>query len=284
MSAETNEHSRHENRVKVAEIMRKPDAEMTAEDMEVIATRVVAREKPSGSSSRPDLGKGPRVEDYANKGLPRAAPAVVRNITKAPPGQPPRRTTPPVDPPAKWAKGASKGAADRATSGSRSGKGKGKWGEKCKLKNRPPEWYRPPEQQGFGHLPAPPPFNGPARNGPPDGQDDSLFKRISTGTSERLIGRGANTRMSRPTMRYRERHDAAWVGQSFVPPADDRDYGRNVDRRAGTRSRSSGWTPSLHPPSNMDGRRRTRSPARRSPNTYSVSMALLQWCRGLGKV
>ena len=164
-------------RVKVAEIMRKPDAEMTAEDTEVIAARVVASEEPSGSSSRPDLKKGPRVEDDAHKGMPRSAPAVVRKISKAPPEQPPRRTTPPIDPPDKWAKGASKGAAEQATSGSRTGKGKGKWGEKGKLKNGPSQWYRPLEHQGFGHLPAPPPFNGPARNGPPDGARQILVQR-----------------------------------------------------------------------------------------------------------
>ena len=142
MSAEmTNERSRHENRVKVVEVLRKPDTAMTAEETEVIAARVVAREKPSGSSSRPDLKKGPRVEDDVRKGMPRAAPAVVRKISKAPPEQPPRRETPPmprrptppIDLPAKWAKGASKGAAERATSGSRTGKGKGKSGERGKF-------------------------------------------------------------------------------------------------------------------------------------------------------
>ena len=272
------EHSRHENRVKVAEIMRKPDAEMTAEDMEVIAARIVARGKPSGSSSRPDIGKGPRVEDDAHKGLPRAAPAVVRKISKAPPGQPPRRTTPPVDPPAKCAKGASKGAADWAASGSRSGKGKGKWGGKGKFKNGPPEWYRPPGQQGFGHLPAPPPFNGPAQNGPPDGArrlppPDGARRLPIQKNQYRDVREVDRQRRERayepPNNAYREWHDAVWVGQHLAPPADDHDYGRN-DRRAGTRSRSSGWHPSLHPPSHMDGRRRTRSPARRFPNNRDL--------------
>ena len=96
MTAEMkNERSRHEKRVSVAEILRKPDTAMTAEDTEAIAARVVAEEIPSGSSSCPDTAKGTKVEDDASKGVPRAAPAVVR-LSKAPPRQPPRRPTPPI--------------------------------------------------------------------------------------------------------------------------------------------------------------------------------------------
>ena len=258
MSAEmTNERSRHENGVKVAEILRKPDTAMTAEDTEVIAARVVAREKPSGSSSRPDLKKGPRVEeDDVRKGMPRTAPAVVRKISKAPPEQPPRReihpmprrATPPIDPPAKWAKGASKGAAEQATSGSRTGKGKGKRGEKGKFNDGPSEWDRPPEHQGFGHLPAPPPYNGPARNGPPDGARQIPIQRNQCRDVREVDKQRRERVIEPPNPAYLEWHDAAWVGQSLVPPADDHDYGRNVDRRAEARSRSSGWTPSLYPP------------------------------------
>ena len=186
MAAEMeNERRRHEKIVKVAEILRKPDAAMTAEDTEVITARVVAKGAPSSSSSRPDFKKGSRVEGDVRKGMPRAAPAVVRKISKAPPEQPPRReippmlrrATPPIDPPAKWAKGASKGAAERATSGSRTGKWKGKRGEKGKFNDGPSAWDRLPEHQGFGHLPAPPPYNGPARNGPPDGARQIPIRR-----------------------------------------------------------------------------------------------------------
>ena len=267
MSAEMlNERNRRENRVKIAEIMRKSEAEITAEDMKIIEARIASREIPSSSSSRPHLGKGTKVEDDANKGPPKAAPAVARKISKAPPAQPPNRDTPPIDPPAKRAKGVSKGAAERAASGSRPGKGKGNWGGKGKSKNGPPEWYRPPERQDFEHLPTPPPFNGPSLDGPFDGERRLPIRRKNYEDVRELDRRRRERAIEPPNDAYREWHDAAWVGQSLAPPADDRDYRGGVDYRAESRSRSSGWHPSLYPPSNMDGRRRTRSPARRHPN------------------
>ena len=99
------------------------------------------------------------------------------------------------------------------------------------------------------------------------GQEDSLSKRIITYRDVREVDRQRRERANEPhNDACREWHDAAWVGQYLSPPADDRDYGRDVGHRAESRSRSSGWYPSLHPPSNMDGRRRTRFPAKRYPN------------------
>ena len=84
-----NERRRHEQKAKIAKIMRKPAAETTAEDMKLVEERIASRENPSSSSSRPNLGKGTKVEDDANKGTQRATPAVVRKISKALPAQPP---------------------------------------------------------------------------------------------------------------------------------------------------------------------------------------------------
>ena len=75
MSAEMlNERSRHEQKAKIAKIMRKSAAEITAEDMKLIEERIASRENPSSSSSRPDLGKGTKVEDDANKGYAESRP------------------------------------------------------------------------------------------------------------------------------------------------------------------------------------------------------------------
>ena len=142
MSAEMlNERRKHEEKAKAVEILRKPEATLTADDLKRIEKRIVkseiARENPSSSSSGPYLGKGNRVEDDANKGKPRAAPAVERKVPRAPDRPPPnippapRRPTPPIvspDPLAKRAKGASKGAAERAPSGSKGAHGCGRSG------------------------------------------------------------------------------------------------------------------------------------------------------------
>ena len=187
------ERSKHEEKAQAAQILRKPEATLTADDLKLIEKRIVkseiARESPSSSSSGPCPGKGNRVEDDANKGRPRAAPAVERIVPEAPVRQPPnippanRRPIPLIvspDPPAKQAKGAPKGAAERAPSGSKGaqkgaairaesasssgkGKGKGKWEGKGKPKGgrartppvRPYSWT-PPRNENFDHLPAPP--------------------------------------------------------------------------------------------------------------------------------
>ena len=165
MTAEMkNERSRHEKRANVAEILRKPDTAMTAEDVKIIAARVVAEEVPSGSSSRSDPTKGAKVEDDVREAVPKATPAVIRKIAKAPPEPPPRRPTPPIDPPAKRVKGASKGAAERVPSALTVGKGKGKRGEKGKFNNEHPEWYLPPEIRGLEHLLALPPYVEPTQD------------------------------------------------------------------------------------------------------------------------
>ena len=288
MSAEMlNERRRHEQKAKVAKIMRKPEAEITAEDMKLIEKRIASREDPSSSSSRPNLGKGNYVEDGANKGTPQAAPAVVRKISKAPPAQPPnippapRRPTPlidPPDPPAKRAKGASKGAAERAAlgskgaykgaavraeSGSRYGKGKGKgnWGGKGKPKGGPPDWYRPPGRENFDHLPAPPPpFDGHAPDRRIDGEERFPIRR-NVYEDFRETDRRRRERVAEPPNdAYRDWHEHAWAGQYLAPPAGNRCYGKNAGYHAEFRSRSGGWQPSLNPPTNMSGRHRTRSP------------------------
>ena len=262
-----NEHSRHEKRVNVAEILRKPHTAMTAEDTKAIAARVIAEEMPSGSYSCPDTAKGTKVEGDASKGVPRAAPAVVRRISKAPPGEPPGRPTPPIDPPAKWAKGASKGAAEWVPSGLRKDwKGKSKRGEKGRFDDGPPVWNRPPENQGFGYLPAPPPYTGPARNEPPDSARQAPIRR-NPYRDVREVDRHRRERANEPpNPAYLEWHDAAWKGQSPFPHADDRGYGRNDDHHAGARGPSSGWTPSIRTPPYRVGRNRTRSPYGHPPN------------------
>ena len=289
MSAEMlNERNRHEQKAKIAKIMPKSAAEITAEDMKLIEERIASRENPSSSSSRPNLEKGTKVEDDANKGTPKAALAVVRKISKAPPAQPPnrdippapRRPTPPIDPPAKRAKGASKGVAERAASGSkgsykgaavraesgsRSGKGKGKgnWGGKVKPKGGSPDWYRLPGHENFEHLPTPPPpFDGPAPDRRFDGEERLPIRRNVYEDVRETDRRRRERAAEPPNDAYREWHERAWAGQSLAPPADNRDYGINAGYHAEYRSRSSGWHPSLHPPTNMSGRHRTRSPAR----------------------
>ena len=290
MSAEMlNERNKHESKAKLAKIMRKPAAEITAEELKLIEGRMATRSNPSSPSSRPNLGKGANVEDDANKGTPKAAPAVVRKTSKAPPAQPPnippapRRPTPPIEPPeppAKRAKGASKGAAERAASGSkgaykgaavraesgsRSGKGKGKgnWGGKGKHKGGSPDWYRPPGRENFEHLPdPPPPFDGPAPDRRFDGEERTPTRRNNYEDVRETDRRRRERAAEPPNDAYREWHERAWAGQSLAPPAEDCYYGRNAGYHAESRSRSSGWQPSLHSPTNMSGRHRTRSPIR----------------------
>ena len=262
----TNERNKHEQRVQIAEILRKPETEITAEDTEIITSRVVAKEVPSGSSSRPVYKKGPTVEDdvRTRKGIHRAAPAVVRQIAKAFPAYPPRRPTPPIGPPAKWLKGVSKGAAERAPSGSRPGKGKGTRGEKGQSQDGPRAWSRPPENQGFGHLPPAP--QRPARFEPPDRAMQVPIRR-NTIRDVREIDRERRERVEEPpNAAYLAWHDAAWVGQSPAPHADDRDDGWNHNRRAEDHSRSGGRTPTLRLVPFRQGRQRTRSPVRRPPD------------------
>ena len=290
MSAEMlNERNKHEQKAKLAKIMRKPAAEITAEELKLIEGRMASRSGPSSSSSRPNLGKGANVEDDASKGTPKAAPAVVRKTPKAPPEQTPniplapRKPTPPIEPPeplAKRAKGASKGAAERAASGSkgvfkgaavraesgsRSGKGKGKgsWGGKGKPKGGSPDWYRPPGRENFDHLPpAPPPFDGHAPDRRFDGEERIPIRRNEYKDFRETDRRRRERAVEPPNDAYRDWHENAWAGQSLAPPAENRYYGRNAGYHAESRSRSSGWQPSLHPPTNMSGRHRTRSPAR----------------------
>ena len=241
MSAEMlNERGKHEQKAELAKIMRKPTAEITAEELKLIEGRMAARSNRSSSSSHPNLGKGANVEDETNKGTPKAAPAVVRKTPKAPPEQPPnilpapRRPAPPIDPPeplAKRAKGASKGAAERAASGSKEafkgaavraesgsrsgngvGKGKGSWGGKGKPKGGPPDWYCPPGRDNFDHcLLLLLPSSEMLRIADLMGKKESLFEGMLSRMSLRLIGEGANARLScnsgpqhviRPTLRF----------------------------------------------------------------------------------
>ena len=91
------------------------------------------------------------------------------------------------------------------------------------------------------------------------GKKDSLFDGIITRISVKLIGERAAEPLNDA---YRDWHENAWAGQYLAPPAEDRYYRRNAGYHAESRSRSSGWQPFLHPPTNMSGRHRTRSPAR----------------------
>ena len=278
--------------------MRKPQAAITAEDLRHIEKRIVARENPSSSSSGPNLGKENRVEDDANKGMPRAAPAVERKLPKAPLEPPPnippapRRPTPPIvspDPPAKRAKGASKGAAERAPSGSkgahkgaavraepgsRSGKvkGKGNWGGKGKPKGGPPDWWTPPGRENFDHLPAPPPpFVGNAPDRRFDGEERIPIRRDAV-EDVREVDRRRRERAAilqfgapacdPPNAAYREWHARAWTGQHPAPPAppaENRYYRRNAGNQAEFRGRDDGWHPTLDPPTNLNCRQRTRT-------------------------
>ena len=59
MSAEMlNERNKQEQKAELAKIMRKPTAEITAEELKLIEGRMAARSNPSSSSSLPNLGKG----------------------------------------------------------------------------------------------------------------------------------------------------------------------------------------------------------------------------------
>ena len=78
----TNERKRFDRRTNIAEIMRKPDTALTAEDTKAIAARVIADEAPSGSTSRTGPSKGVKVEGDVQKAIPKTAPAVVRKIAK----------------------------------------------------------------------------------------------------------------------------------------------------------------------------------------------------------
>ena len=101
------EHQQFNNKLDLATILRKPATAFTAEDQGKILGKVVRRESSvpaaSSSSGHTRWGKAPGPVLAATA---KAAPAVVRQISKGPPArQPmPTRPTPPtqsIDPPAK---------------------------------------------------------------------------------------------------------------------------------------------------------------------------------------
>ena len=225
MSAEMlNERSRHENRVKIAEIMRKSEAEITAEDMKTIEARIASREIPSSSSSRPNLGKGTEVEDDANKGPQKAAPAVVKKISKAPPAQPPNRDIPPM--PRSQPRLLTHRPSGRR--GHPRGRPNGlplvRRGHPRGRQNGLPLVLGPAKEKEIGVEKASPRADLPIGIVPLNdrtlntclpllpstelrrmdrsmGKEDSRFKRRITRISESLIGGGANARLIRPTTR-----------------------------------------------------------------------------------
>ena len=81
MSAEmANELNRHAHLVRIADILQKPEEDMTAEETEIIVAHVTPKKRPT-------------VEDDGRKGIPKAAPAVLRPIAKVRPANPQFRPT-----------------------------------------------------------------------------------------------------------------------------------------------------------------------------------------------
>ena len=180
----------------VAEILRKPDTAMTAEDAKIIAARVVAEEVPSGSSSRPDPANGAKVEDGVRKAVPKAVPAVIRKIAKAPPEPPPRRPTPPMILRPKGQKGHQREQPNGFPLNSGLEKGKAKEVRKESSIMNILSGSVLPEFGDWDTCPHLLPMLSPRKMSRQMVRDKSLFGETNIGTSEKLIGRGANARLS----------------------------------------------------------------------------------------
>ena len=253
MTAEVvNERKMFDRKTNIADIMRKPETALTAEDTKAIAARVTVDEAPSGSASYAGSSKWNKAAGNVREATPKAAPAVVHKIAKAHPERPPmpRRPTPPIDPPAKRPKA----AAEQVPYGQRTGKGQGAKGRQGNFNDEYPGWYCELENQGFQHLPEPPPYVEPRHGAREYPVRHNAIRDV------RETDRIRREREARgPNEAYDAWHETAWQGRSPFPRVDNRGYERDDHPRAEDRTRGT-WTPSPPPPMNRVGRNRTRSP------------------------
>ena len=248
---------------KWAEILRKPEESITADELGFMKQSIAERQsnlQTGGSSSGTKPARGSQV---GNDG------AVDKKSLKAsegvPSGRPPmpRRPTPPIDnsdPPEKRRKGDPKGAADRAPSGSKgaqkgaanraasahsSGKGKGKWkgdekgkhkGEILRTPSARPNERTQPVRDHLDYLPRPP-VALVARNDNLVEREDGVAIRRNPNTDFRIAERqrrenAVPLRRDAPRddphdAQYREWMNDAWVGHHPDPPAENRHRGEN---------------------------------------------------------
>ena len=258
MAAEiVNGRRKFHRKVNIADIMRKPKTAFTAEDIKAIAARVAVDKAPGDSASHSGSSKWNEADGNIQGATPKAAPAVIHKIAKAPPERPPvlNRPTPPVDPPAKR----HKPAAEQIPYGQRTGKGKGSKGRQGGFNDEYHGWHHEPRNHGFQHLLEPPPYIDPKRSAPRRGAREYPFRHNAVRDFRGTDRIRREREEEEPKEAYNAWHAAAWQGRSPFPRADNRGYGRDDRPRADNRSRST-WTPSLPPPSNRMGGNRTRSP------------------------
>ena len=266
-----------------AEILRKPEGSITADELEFIKQRIAEKQanvNPGSSSSGAKPSKGSQVGNDADKRGPKAPKETPSDYPPMP-----RRPTPPTDsfnPPGKRRKGDPKGAAERAPSGSKgaqqgsanragsapsSGKGKGKWkgeekgknkGERLRTPSARPNERTQPMRDHLAHLP-PPPVALVER------EDGVVIKRnpytdVRVADRQRRenavpLQRGAPRydppdeaypRNGPNNAYYRDWHENAWVGHHPDPPAENRHYGENDGNwcpRENVRGRDGTWYP-----------------------------------------
>ena len=258
MAAEiANGRRKFERKVNIADIMRKPKTALTEEDTKAIAARVAVCKAPGVSASYSGSSKWNKATDHVPEATPKAAPAVIRKIAKAPPERPPvpNRPIPPSDPPAKR----HKPAAEQIPTGQKTGKGKGSKGRPGGFNNEYPGWCHGPKNHGFQHSPEPPPYSDPEGREPQNGTREYPVRHNAVRDVREIDRIRSEREEGKPKEAYNAWHAAAWQSRSPFPRADNRGYERYDRPRADNRSRSR-WTPSLPPPNNRMGRNRTRSP------------------------
>ena len=90
MTAEiANERRKFDRKVTIADIMRKPKTAHTAEDAKAIAAHVTVDKASGDSASYSGSSRWNRADANVQEATPKAAPAVIRKIAKAPPERPP---------------------------------------------------------------------------------------------------------------------------------------------------------------------------------------------------
>ena len=209
---------------------------------------------------------------------PKAAPAAIHPIVKAPPELPlrPTRSIPPtqsVDPPAKK----QKPAADLNPYGQKAGKGKGSKSRPGSVDNWNQGWRDDRRNRGHQQPPDPPPYSGKGRQGSRDAprefrpranecKDVRETDRLHREREERECAETENSEAYKwwaTAWQPRARSVRPGAGhegdQSYRSYADNRSYERHEHSRVDNRS-GSAWTPSVPPAGRRAGRDRTRSP------------------------
>ena len=160
-----NEHKEFGKKQNIANTVQKPKAELIAEGTKAIdehANKGKVLSAPASSSGSSKWGKA--VAQVAT--TPKAAPAVVRTIVKAPQGRPPQpnRPTPPIDSPAKR----QKPAVALIPYDQKAGRGKGSKSRPGSIDDGNQGWHDDGRYRGHQLPHGPPPYSGKGRKGSRD--------------------------------------------------------------------------------------------------------------------